>query len=130
MGAGESKDDTQLTGETNLFPILFIGGVAAFIIGAMLLCCMTSKNTPQSCFDSAEELLRGEQEKEAKRFSEKLAKTLESEAVAEKKKKKNKKNKKTANVSESTLDKSLKSLGKHFRFLDTFERNVLIFYLL
>jgi predicted metal-binding transcription factor (methanogenesis marker protein 9) len=119
MGAGDSQVDDLLTGETNLFPVLFIGGVAAFIIGAMILCCMPTKSTPQHSQAMTDELLREEEDKVAAR----LAKQIASQAPVKKAKKKNK-NKKSTEVSDAALDKSLQSLSKHYNLLDIFERNV------
>jgi hypothetical protein len=120
MGAEDSQVEDLLSGETNLFPVLFIGGVAAFIIGAMMLCCTSTKNTPQHSQAMTDELLKEEEDKVAAR----LAKTTASQAPAKKEKKKKNKNKKNTEVSEAALDKSLQSLSKHYNFLDIFERNV------
>jgi Flp pilus assembly protein TadB len=125
MGAGDSQVDDLLTGETNLFPILFVGGVAAFIIGAMMLCCMSTKNTPQYSQAMSDDLMREEEDKVTAR----LAKTAASQATTKKEKKKKNKNKKTTEVSEAALDKSLHSLSKHLNLMDIFERIFLKVYL-
>ena len=107
MDSGKSTDSTVMGGGVvNYFPLIVIGGVVAFIIGATVLCCATGTG-PQRNIKSADTLERDLNSEFSSKNEEKKSSTKKSKA--EKKNKKGKKKEPT----EAELDKSINTLSKY-----------------
>ena len=118
--SSDSSSEIQGDGTMNLLPIFFAAGVLVFIIIGILSCTAGKETSRDDSVDTADELLKEEEERFRKEEEE--AEALAKSKEPKKKKKKNKKNKnKNSNTSqeekdlnEGELEKSINKLSKIF----------------
>lgn len=104
MDSGKPTDSTLMGGQVaNYLPLIAIGGILAFIIGATVFCCGTGSG-PKRYVKSAEEV---ERDLTPERMTKETKKSATKKSKADKKGKKSKKE-----PTEAELEKSINSLSK------------------
>ena len=94
---------------TDLSKYFILFGVVAFVVMGAMLTCFSSSNKPTQCMDSADDLIREEEERQ--RAEEE--KNAPKEKAPKQKKKKNKKNK-AQEPTEDEIETSLQKISKIF----------------